>query len=124
MKTAISLFALLLTGCGGMYCSYTPTIQTHFEPSSIDTLQVYYDPESVPFQYQEIGKIHLSQLSKRIGKDPSAQINRIKKEASELGADAVILIKNPQNASSRYFLDRERKEIYRYSALAIVKQRT
>jgi hypothetical protein len=79
----------------------------------------------VPFKYKEIGRIYLKNINYWADRDPGGQVAKIKKEAAEYGADAVILVKETRRESSFSAYNNtaggHAGDVYQYSGIAIVK---
>lgn len=131
MKKILSLLLVLtigifFTGCSMIHSNYIPSIQIQRQTVSINEIQVYYDKNEVPFKYKEIGRVFLKNINYWADRDPSGQINKIKEEAANYGADAVIIINEMRKESSFALFNDvaggNSGDVFQYSGIAIIRE--
>lgn len=112
----VLICAFAAAGC--VSTNYYPSIQSSLPPKEKESVLVFFDVKEIPFQYSEIGRIVSDSDS-----DQRKVINRIRKKASEVGADAVILTRRiGMHQDSKSMGNGEVQEIYDIDAIAISRK--
>lgn len=123
---AFSLISIFVSGCSMISSNYVPSLEMQRQSISPKKLQVFYDKNEVPFKYKETGRIFLKNINYWADRDPAGQINKIKQEAAEYGADAVIIVNETRKESSfTAFNDLaggNAGEVFQYFGIAIIKE--
>jgi hypothetical protein len=137
MKKFITIIitSTYLASCSIISANYISSSSICRNSVSENAVEVYYDKEEVPFAYKEIGRVFLQNFSYWANRDPAGQIRKIKEEAAEYGADAVIILKEMRKESSfssyghadtktgtaSHSSDGNSGDVYQFSGIAIVK---
>ena len=127
MKNILSILfvSTLLTGCSMISSNYIPSSDIQRQSVPMHDVQVYYAKNEVPFEYKEVGRIFLKNINYWADRDPGAQINKIKQEAAQYGADAVIIVSETRREASFFASDctagGNAGDVFQYSGIAIVE---
>ena len=130
LSPIVTLIVVILSGCSMISSNYIPSLQVQRPNVSPDKLQVYYDAKDVPFKYREIGRIFLKNINYWADRDPGGQINEIKKEAAQYGADAIIVVNGMRRESSfgaysgpyNGAAGGNAGDVFQYSGIAIIRE--
>jgi len=120
------IFSSILASCSIISANYVSSSDIVKQSVAPNRVQVYYDKQDVPFKYKEIGRIFLKNINYWADRDPAGQISKIKKEAGECGADAVIVVNEMRRESSFAVINGtaggNAGDVFQYSGIAIVKE--
>lgn len=122
----ISVTSFILSSCSMISANYLPSSGIQRLPIAENEVQVFYEKQDVDFKYKEIGRIYLKNINYWADRDPAAQIMKIKKEAANCGADAVIIINEMRKDGSFGFMNGigggNSGDVFQYSGIAIIKE--
>ncbi len=122
----LTIVSTFFTGCSIISSNYVASSGIQRPHVSPNDVQVYYEKQDVPFKYKEIGRIFLKNINYWADRDPAGQISKIKKEAAESGADAVIIVSGERRESSFFLMDGtaggNAGDVFQYSGIAIIRE--
>lgn len=123
---AFLFISVIVSSCSMISANYVSSSGIQRQAVSQNELQVYYDRQDVPFKYKEIGRIFLKNINYWADRDPAGQISKIKQEAAESGADAVIIINEMRRECSFTVANGtaggNAGDVFQYSGIAIIKE--
>jgi len=123
---ALLIISVVVSGCSMISANYIPSSGIKLQSVSANDVQVYYNPQEVPFKYKEVGRIFLKNINYWADRDPAGQISKIKDEAAKYGADAVIIVNGMRRESSFGVMNGtaggNAGDVFQYSGIAIVKE--
>lgn len=123
---AAMLLLVITIGCSMISANYVPSMDMKKSRVSMDIVHVFYNPNDVPFKYKELGRIFLKNINYWADRDPAGQINKIRQEAAEHGADAVIIVNGMRKEGSFAAFNGTAGgnvgDVYQYAGIAIVKE--
>ncbi len=123
---ACLLISIVVSGCSMISANYIPSSGIQRQSVSANDVQVYYNPQEVPFKYKEVGRVFLKNINYWADRDPAGQISKIKQEAAKCGADAVIVVNEMRRESSFSVINGtaggNAGDVFQYSGIAIVKE--